>query len=352
MPLSLANADEGTPVLYQSAISAQDKVIPAAIQKFIQNIKETVDLKNIFEIFNDDSQCVKYDEKGRISGVHLKDGTQIGYSYVYDKDGKLAMISLTSNDGMFLEFRAVEDKKDKQNSSPDLPQDNGEPRGGIRTNRCEDSLCGDRDRPITSIVDDTQKPPEPIEPVKKPEDKPEIIVYLPQYALPQIARKPIDFDKIKDGFDKALKEKNKAYEEYMKKTTPYYEKILNELAASAGGLKAEGVKVDINVKDKKPDGSIDARQRKSVDEAVQDIRRRAEEGRGEARQAERFIAVEKILSDEFLNPNRQIFEDKVKKAVDYVNKIIDAVIKSKLAVYLNVDKDKIETIVNLPEAKK
>lgn len=315
MLASLSNAEEGTSVITPPTDSTQGKVMPVVNQKFVQNIKEAVDMKNVTEIFNQAPDIVSYDEKGRIEYVTLKDGAKVKYSYGYNEDGTLSSVRLTSDD-LVLEFRVAENINSEPDDSSALPQ--------------------------YSPSDDKGK---------EPADKP-VIIYVPGEALSQIARSPIDFDKIKDGFDKALKEKNKAYEEYMKNTAPYYEKMLNELAASADGLKAEGVKVDLNAKKNNRDGLMDAGERKNVDEAVQEIRRRAQETRGEARQAERFIAVEGILADQILHPNRLIFEDKVKQAVDYVNKIIDSVIKSKLAVYLNVKKDKIEAIVNLPEAKK
>lgn len=313
----LSSAEEATYAIPQPAKSSQDKILPAVTEKFVQNMEEALGIKNIAEIFNQDSIFVKYDREGRIEEVYLKDGRTITYSYEYDDEGNLSSVKLTSG-SLTLDFRAPGYKPGK----PDTPG------------------------PDTPGPDTTGSG-------KGSDDKP-IIIIVPPSLLEQIAHTPIDFDfdKIKDGFNKASKEKGKAYEEYMKKTAPYYENVLNELHAGAAAMEAEGVKSAVFVKDINPDGSIDAEQRERVDEAVQDIRRRAEERRGAAMQAERFLAVEKIYADVFLGPNRAIYEDKIKKAMDYVNAIIDTVIKSNLAVYLNIKKDKIEAIVNLPEIKK
>lgn len=355
---SLSNAEEAnyaiTPPIDSTQGKAQPaKVQPAVVQKFTQNVREAVDIKNIAETFNQAPIYVKYDKKGLIDAVTLKDGTKVAYTYTYDKEGELSSVRLTS-DSLILEFRAAEDKNDKPDNPPDfLPQDYGSKDKSDDKGKGEEPPNNDDQHTNNYSYNGNDKLKEQKEPpVKKPDVSP-VIIYVPDDTLKQIARKPIDFDfdKVKDGFDKALKEKNKAYEEYAKNTAPYYDKILNELAGSADGLKAEGVKVDLSSKNKNPDGSIDAGQRKNIDAAVQEIGRLAKEGRGATRQAERFIALERILANEFLSPNRQIFEDKIKQAVDYVNKIIDAVIKSKLAVYLNANKDKIEAIVNLPEAK-
>lgn len=384
---SLSDAEEGKSIVVQTPTSTQEKVLPFAIQKFKDNTEESVAIKNITEVFNRNVSRVRYSEGGFIDRISFEDGTEVKYSYKYDENGNLSSVEMSSDDLKLL-FKAEEDSKNKSDTPPDLPKDSLDINGdGVvdeydkePANNPADNQNGDEQVDTNSDGINTDKQlhtantnPKVYEPITgsfeddpesnktdfrdpekspKPVDKPAITIYVPQDALPQIAHSSIDFDKIKDGFEKALKEKNEAYEEYMKKTAPYYGKILNELAASADGLKAEGVKVDLGAKNKNPDGSMDAGERKNVDEVVQEIRRRAKEGRGEARQAGRFIAVERILADEFLSPNRQIFEDKIKQAVGYVNKVIDEVIKSKLAVYLNARKDKIEAIVNLPEAKK
>jgi len=317
--------------------STQANVMPTATPRFVQCINEALDIKNISEIFNQDPLLVKYSKEGQIDEVILKDGTNVKYSYGYDEKGALSSVTLSTG-SLSVAFMAAESMNTQPSTSNNLPQDNAP-----APQNDETGLAGKE--PSNKV--DSKKPADF---GKKPEDKP-IIIYVPPDSLKQIAHRPIpfDFDKIKDGFDKTAGEKKKAYDEYMKKTTPYYAKILKELQAGADAMKAEGINMDIDPKSINPKEFIDANQRRRIDEMVQAIRARSNERGGEAGETEGFLAVEKMYADEFLSPNRAIYEDKIKKAVEYLNSIIDSVIKSKLAVYLNIKNEKIEAIVNLPE---
>ncbi|MDD5436323.1 MAG: hypothetical protein PHX20_02145 [Candidatus Omnitrophica bacterium] len=393
----MANAEEAKPALAKTGEVAQDKVMPAAIQRFTHDTTDVITIRNIAEKFIPPSVRVKYNKDGYLDKVISETGAEIKYSYKFDEQGELSAIVLTGDNGFSIELRGRDDKADGSDVPPDLthydtpdadsdgrpdnkPPDetadnnkeekpdnipvgtNGKdiadlsgtkPDDNMHTNSYDTHGQDDQDGTIKlGDLYNEKSYEDPLGSLDKP--KMPIVVYVPKDSLKKMAQKPVgfDFNKIKSGFDNVAEDKNTAYETYLKKTAPYYTKILNELRTYSEAMKADGIKLNIAKKGGHTGGTIDVAQRKGIDEAVQDIRAKAKGQQGAAMRYEKFIAMEKICAGEFLGPNRAIYEGRSKRAVKKVNGIVDMVIKSKLAVYMNIKNDKIEAVINLPEAKK
>ncbi|MFA5142909.1 MAG: hypothetical protein WC522_01900 [Candidatus Omnitrophota bacterium] len=352
----LSNAEEGKPVISKPVDAPQGKVMPAAIQRFTHDTKEVVKIKNIVEEFLPPSIHVKYNKDGYLDNFISSDGTEIKYSYRFDKGGELSAIVLTGDGGFSLELRAMEDKNEDLNISPsddatinrkvnppdDGMGDKGKPdyKGGGGEGAIKPGDFDNIDKPGEGARDSANKPTPPI------------VVYIPRNSLKNMAQKPagFDFNAIKNGFDKASEEKRDAYEVYLEKTTPYYAKMLNELRANSEAMKADGIKLNVARTNSDTGGSISVKERKSIDEAVRNIRVKSKIRHGAAMRYEKFLAIEKMYADDILGPGMELYESRMKKVVKKINGIVDRAMKSELAVYLDTN-DRIEAVINLPEAQ-
>jgi hypothetical protein len=154
-----------------------------------------------------------------------------------------------------------------------------------------------------------------------------------------MAQKPITFNfkMIKKAISDTSALKAKALKEYEMKTKIYYDKVGDAL------LKA-GLGANFHTKQHR----TEQERRTAVDKAVEDARMIARGGESNAAIQE-LLRLEQSLRDIILNPARQIYEAKLQAAKAQIDKAINNMIASKLAVYLNANEKKIEAIVNLQD---
>jgi hypothetical protein len=283
--------------------SVRGKVLPSSNEGFENAAQAAVNNKNVFGSFDKDISKINYDESGRIGTVVYEDGMKVTYSYSFDDKGNMAKCTLSANNEVVMEFREIDkglEMKAYQSSSE-------------------------------------KKSTEPV------------VVIIPGGGqdLEDLSRTPVrfDFNKIKEALDDTAQAKNEAYETYIKNTQPYYEKVAAELKVKSDSLKADGVDINKQLNRYENSESPIAKKREAVDEAVALIRAEASEKPA----AGKFLAAEGEYDTEFLSAGKEIYSDRVKKAMEYVNAVIDDIVSSNIAVYMNKKKGKIDAIIKLPQ---
>ncbi len=300
-------------------------VLPAVLQKYYESALNEVSRHNELQFLNQEIKNISYGENGNIESVSYNDGTFVRYSYKYDKNDKLESCAMKSGyiEIIFRESEEAEKKglvvevyDSKEPSKPDS-------------------------HPLASTTSNKKAPA--------------VVIYYPESetSLADLAKKPVKFDfkEIKKAIEIASNMKNEALKEYEKKTVWYYDNILKELKANGDKIALGNLKAKICVKKIYKKEMSGTEKRKAIDEFVQHIYEEAQDGGGRPAVKE-FLAVEKSLKEKILAPEGKIYSGKIKDALEHNNALIDKLLNSKLAVYLNTKNDKIEAIINLPERKK
>jgi hypothetical protein len=303
-------------------------VLPEVFKPHEETIRSEVDKqKHVADFFEQDYE-VQYNEDGHIEKVSYEDGTEFSYSYQYDQDGELVGCQLMSNRGLGIQF-----------TRESAPGQTGGPEISVTIFRLleigESQRLGD---PATGGDDIS-------------EERVVVIYKTSGLRIEDIARTPMKFDvsKMQDILAEASEEKQKALREYFENTESYYEKVSDELREHFDALASEtdlGTAFD----GLEETGAMDAERRKLIDDAVQLIRSEAENAEeGEKPATEEFLSVEEAQRMEVIGPQRAIYDGKIEEILKTIHAMIDTLLSSKLALYLNLQKDKIETIINLPK---
>jgi len=336
-----------------------------------------------FSFLYQNKKLIEYGEKGRLSKVIYVDdsGKETVSTYSYDFDGeKLTDITISTEEGARIKISNQENGQTKisitlAQSEGDQSDDNGNiidnnaNHYNAYTNSNEHSNNGSAaimtvirslgwdmaDSDANDSKDDPKPSPGPDNPVGPGPDDPEnpdgdiVIIIDEPVDLEGIAHEPIDFEKFLDAFRDVDEDLRKARDEYMEETEPYYEKMLEELTAKVDSLESEGI--DLKPYFSRGLGSNDTKEgikRSLINEAVAEI---AEAAKQEDVKpvAEDLISLEERYSEEFLRLSMDNYENKTEKILEYIQGIIDELLTSKLAIYMNKKKEKIDVIINLPE---
>lgn len=291
-------------------------VMPATPDSFHESAQSEIDKKNELAPSGNsetDGAIVDYNEDGTISSALFADGTKVEYSYEREENGEIKECLIDAGKTQMV-FTTGE-KKDTVNVA--ISQKQGKP--------------GEK------------------------ETAPKIIIYYPENTvkLEDVARKPVKFDvrEIDKAMARASRMEKAALNAYLGKTAQYYEKVGAELRRNIKELAQPGVKIE-NTAEKIPaGGALTPEERKAIDEAVARIRAKAGRDGSEEALAE-FLSFEDSLRRGILAPEKAAYDKKIESAVRYIDGMIDKLINSRLALYLNIDKDKIDAVISLPELKK
>jgi hypothetical protein len=268
----------------------------------IQKLQDT-------DLAQNTEQIVSYNEDGTISSVKYSDGTSVSYSeYQRNTDGNIE------------NFKVSTDNKTILFSSG---------KGAANTNI---ELLGKGGADDELVVQ-----------VSLPDDG---------HGLNGIATKPLPkelLDSINKALDDLAKSRKSANDEYLNKTEQYYVEIEYKINEKKDRLTSDGAYMYKLLKEADTAPS-QAAKRKAIDEAVGYLYAKARSGeKNEA--TDDFLAVEKGLRDEIIVPEMQVYEEKIESALKYVYSIIDELMKSKLALFMDANEDKINAIINLPKKK-
>ena len=299
------------------------KRMPPACESFRNAVETLVNDRNEFEAQPDavnatnyivnnsaDISSINYDSSGRIRSVIYKNDVTVRYTYQLDTSGGVRSISLNADNGVIVTLRNSEKGFTAEIKKSDSVQNK--------------DVAGKEDyEPIIVIISSEER------------------------DLERAARDPIDFDfkGIARALDHAAAARKLAHDEYVKNTQPYYEKIAIELKYSRESLKKQGVDVDKYLDVYTGRGSTIAQRREAIDKAVAFVKTQAPE-KSSTRE---FIINEKECRVRVLEPNQEIYEGKIEKALDYINSVIDMFMNSRIAVYMNRKVDKIEAVIKLPQ---
>ena len=330
------SADEENPI-YRATTATKIRafIIPAEYEKFREAVKTEIEKREALEFLNTETKNVTYDKDGRISSVEYLTGETVQYSYRYNEDNKLVSFALTASNGVKIAI------------SENPPDGMGLPGSGGMTEHQENEIYISIEYPEESgIQDEDETTHEPTQTV--------IVIHAEdEFDLEEIAATPIEFNlfrEVKEAIDKAIAEREVAYKEYMKKTKTYYVETHQELKTRFSLLESEGIDLTENFKNLSEGDITSAAGRKAIDEAVSYIRS-AEEALSEKKASNEFLALETEYREKILELNNKAYEGKVEKALEYIYGVIDELLNSRLALYLNNKNEKIEVIINLPTIK-
>ncbi|OGW75280.1 MAG: hypothetical protein A2Z72_00990 [Omnitrophica bacterium RBG_13_46_9] len=340
-------------------------VLPEAFMPYQATIESEIDKKNCLDMFNKTGH-VKYNENGTISSVLYTDGTNVSYSYEYDSDGGLKACVLES-EGLQIKFENIYDEdnhvngisvevyiKDVADIISSTSQESGPPDtpGSGQYVKTEDvSSRGARKGPAYG-----QKGKDlSIESrhyLEKPGEYKVAIVYPDgKWGLEDIAKTPVKFDfkELKDTVKKVSDAKEKAHQEYLKNTQPYYDELYKELETRFDSLDSE---IDLDKRFKEFENAKGLEKRKLIDDAVEYARSRLGKEEGVKPVTEEFLTVEDRCRKEYLESSKLQYDETIEKALEYVYTVIDRLLSSRLALYLDLKKDKIDVVINLSEEKR
>lgn len=292
-------------------------MMPASIEQFLQSAEDEVKKNNDAESQDRKIELIKYNEDGTINTVEYKDGQIVNYSYEFDDKGELSDCKLTS-------------ATDTRSTSIEFS--NTEKGSQIRVYA---KTSSDESK---TVREEGARADEPI------------TIILPEKTnLDRLSRKPVKFDftAIGNTIDDVSAQKQAAYKDYVKNTEPYYTEISKELSNKFDLLKSEGIKLNDDLKGLEHKMISESR-REIIDNAVTYIISESAKDRDGRPDMADFLATEKNYRTAFLDPSKIIYDEKMQKAMEYINVIIDKLINSKIAVYLDKDGDKIDAIINLP----
>jgi hypothetical protein len=258
-----------------------------------------------------DISNLTYNQDGTISQVEFRDGTSASYSYNYSADGAINNCEVSTGRttvGFVANARGAVGQV------------------YVRTAEGED----ERSKPVL-VVDVSGIGPK----------------------IDEVSRKPVPYELL-SGINKSLDDlalaKRKAAEEFQDSSQKYYDLVLSSIESNKDKLATGGIKIERMLKEATGQNVSAAQRREAIDDMVAYIYTEAAD-KEKAESAAEFIGQEKGVRAKFLTPAIAAYEDKVKNALAYVHKIIDNLLRSKLALYMSANKEKIEALINLPKIK-
>jgi hypothetical protein len=185
---------------------------------------------------------------------------------------------------------------------------------------------------------------------------PVIVINIPVndagMAIKKLSKEPVnlDFEKVKKAIEKTTELNKDALKDYEIDTSPYYYKVGKAIKGNAHKLKNKSGMLDKCLVSISNSGVTDAQLRSAVDESIVEIRRMADDGviRDHVAVGD-ILGLESMLKDRLVNPAREVYEGRVQQAVDYANAMVDMLMSSPLAIYLNANKERIDVVINLPK---
>lgn len=308
---AFADGEQPTTIPGQPAVdNSAGTVLPGALESQQNSAQAEIDKKNDIESADDGIVQVTYRPDGNIDTVLYENGTSIQYSYEFDDNGNILSCTLDSGTTsiQFAQAYGISD------ASPD-------------------NKTSTKERALAITVkqkEDTKGQPTVVE----------LYLPAPKDALTVIAKKPVTFDfkEIAKALESTSRQNGQALKNYEKDTSDYYSEVKRVFEVKRAALASAGIIVP------KPSDK-----REAIDKAVTEVYVCAKNGSG-SREITDFIAIEKTLRGRIVSPAREIYEDRVESAIEYANGMIDKLLSSHLALYLNVKKDKIDVIINLPKA--
>ena len=282
--------------------------------------------------FDENVKNVTYNSDGTIKSVTLDDGMAVSYSYERDRDGGLTSCSIEAG-GITLVFRLDKPNDDTISEINYASTNNNGANESNKPATIEIYINGgEQDKPVdhgnpsisTTRPDSSNKP---------------ILVYSGKTAISpeDVSRTPekFDFNSIKTAISQAEGIKEGALKNYEKSSASYYNEVEKVL-----------IKNGIQSNDKSG-----AARREVVDKAVADAYSASAKGSG-SEASQEITAKEKILRGKILIPALAEYNSRIKEAQGDIDNMIDKLINSKLALYLDAKKDKVDAIIKLPNIKK
>jgi len=331
------SADEEKPTYKAVTVTKTSAfIIPAEYEGFREAVKTEIEKREALEFLNTEIKNITYGKDGKISSVEYLTGETVEYSYKYDEHNKLVSVALTASNGVKIVI------------SEEPPDSMGSMDSGEMTEHQDDEIYISIEYPEESgIQDESGTTHEPTQTVI-------VIRAEDEFDLEEIAATPIEFNlfrEVKEALDKAIAEREVAYKEYMKKTKTYYVDTHQELKTRFSLLESEGIDLTENFKNLSEEDITSAAGREAIDAAVGYIRSEVGEDVSGKEASNEFLTLEGEYREKILALNNEVYEGKVEKALEYIYGVIDELLNSRLALYLNNKNEKIEVIVNLPTIK-
>ncbi|MCX5679025.1 MAG: hypothetical protein NTY76_07995 [Candidatus Omnitrophica bacterium] len=291
---------------------------------------------------------VSYDEHGKITELTMDDGTIVAYKYSSDKELTLE----SKQDGVAVKFKntSTAGTKDGQGSESTAnvssasgnaniagSADSGEGKGGI-------------------IVEVYAKEPSVAESFGRPGNRktdmlePAFQVGCPDTTVPiaKLAATPMKFDfkEIKKAIEKTSKIRAQALKDYKHNTSNYYDAMDAAIKNNIDALEKENIGLN------GLEGRVPAANRQdAVEMTVNNMYAYIRNG-GADRSIKDIMSLEGELRSKIVNPGRKVYEGRLIEATEYTNDMIEKLVKSQLALYLKIKKDKIDVIINLQKTPK
>jgi|GEM_PF-2649372 len=308
----------------------------------------------ILDFLNQPVKSITYNKDGMIKSVLYEDGTLVTYSYKVDENGNIKECTMETV-SLKIIF-TVKDSGDEKPSDTDgwYEYIDSGGAGNIEslnfksaTNLKDKAGTPGKREIVIEIYDDSI-----LQKLKKP--SPVNLEGTPGAAIPakldSLAKNPVKFDF--GAIDKAITMTSslqvEAFSEYVKNTAGYYEKIEDELRNNKALKASEDLRMRIFVSKIYKDNVSVSEKRNAIDEAVAYIRSRAA-NENEKNAVREFSDIEHNLRQTILSPERRAYEGKVKDALEHIYAMIDKLLTSKLVLYMNLKKEKIDVVIRLPK---
>ena len=154
---------------------------------------------------------------------------------------------------------------------------------------------------------------------------------------------------IKTTINDVKAQEEEAREEYTNMAKKYYNKSYKAINSHMRALQAEGIDVSqiMILQDKEDIG--EEKKRDCVDKAIAYIEQKAAIMDTPIPDTNAFLDIIKGYRAEFLFSAKLIYEQKIKSITEYLNAVIEKVLQSRLAFYLDSKEEKIEVLINLPK---
>lgn len=283
-------------------------ISPSTAKQNATNITQEVARVSALET-SGDIQNTTYNSDGTLQQITFQDGTKADYGYTLKSDGQIGACTVTSQN-FVVDFVADEDRR-------------------VSEIRVQSTGQKAQDAPVAIVIDVKGSGP----------------------TIYDVSHKPMPYE-MAAGLNKAINDlaavKKDALLEYKTSTNEYYDKVEKSFFDNKKSLLKVGIDVDILLKNINKQGVPDDVRRRVIDEAVGYVEAtvRKEDIRDTVRE---FMEAEEWAKANILDKALASYEDKIKEAIAYISKVIDGLMKSKLALFMSANKERIEAIINLPE---
>ena len=286
---------------------------------------------------------------------------------LYDQDGNLVGVQVTDEEGNVLVLgRGLLDQDEDGNPVYRVPTGDGEEvitlgeqkgyeesgicvlmyylaeksTGGRQprsTGGAEPSGDGDNEGkrenpPIVIIIPDTGDGDDPIEKVAKD----------PSRLKPLI-------DDIRDALANAGTAGQGAYEQYLENSSTYYEKAYQAIFSNLKKLKEDGIVAGDGFEKIKYTNASSQKARAVIDKIVEAIETEAQPGEVPDGSVDEIAEQLYAYKAEYLLPAVELYDRRIEESLKYIQDVIDGVIASRVALYFNIEKEKIDVLINLPK---